>query len=200
MIAGVDAAAVATRLGLDPAGLSPTVQARIEAAIEDTEAKVEAYLQRPLVSDTSTVKDLYPTWGFDLEDYRAWQYVADRFDDVFTVDSYAPAASGQVGYYDVTFTVGLDVAADPSLGAIRAFIAQDAAAALREDPTFTAVTRAVTSVSADGQSVTYEKATTPEAIGARLALTSIKRWRRVSIYARPAGVFTPWPYYTGYGN
>ena len=196
----VEVEAVAARLGLDATALTPAQLDQIEAAIEDSEARVEMYLARPLIARTEVVTGLYPSYGYDLSDYRAWPQVAERFDDRYDVVAVAPAADGDDGRFDVTFSVGIDVAGDPEFEPILRFIRQDATAGLRADPTLPGVARLVKTVSADGQSVTYDAPTGADAAGAAMTLAVLNRWRRRAAYQRRSVPLTPWPYYSGYGG
>lgn len=192
----ISAESVAARLGL-PVPLDPAVQARITEAIEDAEAKVVGELHRPIVAYEDTVPDLEPSYTdtYGLGDWHVWPQVRDRYDDVYVVKGYVPAASGDPDLYDVTFTVGLDVANDPALAPIRQFIKQDAIGTLRADDTFKAVARQVTSVSAEGQSVSYATgAGAVDAAGGGLTLHSLRRWKRRAVYQRNARPLAPWPY------
>lgn len=193
----VTTAQVAARLGLSQPLPAP-VEARIADAIEESEDKVLTYLGRTSLAATQeTVAGLWPDDGFALTDVRAWPQVVGYFDDRYRVVS-SVVADADAGTFDVTFSVGLDVANDPELRPIKTFIKADAAAGLGTDARFAAlagIKRIVSSVSGDGQSVSYEKAATgAEAAGSGASLTSLKRWRRLSISQGHARVLVPWPY------
>jgi hypothetical protein len=186
------AAQLAPRLGLG-IPLPPQVQLRIQDAILDAQGKVMGYLNRPLFPTEHTITGLAPFEAWPLEDHRAWPY-GERFGDRYRVAGYTPNVEDPTRF-DVTFRVGLDVANDPDLYPILAFIRQDAVANLIGDPLFSAVSRPVTSVSADGQSVSYAQgSSTADSAGGGMTLGSLKKWRRMSIY-QPVGVrTTSWPY------
>lgn len=172
----VPAAAVATKLGLDPQRLPPPVKARIEDAIMDAQTKVETHLGRPLVATETTITSLYPDVTYPLNDHRAWPQAKTFLDDRYRVADAVPVLA-EPGTYNVTFKVGLDVANDPDLNIIRRFLLIDAAENLTADPLFTAVKRVPSSVSAGGQSVSY---TTPKGAdpGGAITLKSLNRWKR----------------------
>lgn len=182
------------RLGL-PEPLDSATSARIEDSIASAEARVLSFLNRESLEAVEvtlqglTADPLWPT-----TDKRAWPQAKAHFADRFRVLSHE-ANADNADLFDVTFLVGLDVAGDPELAPIRAFIKEDVVAVLIADPLFAAVSRPVSSVSADGQSVTY---TSPPgdagAAGAGLSLASLRRWRRLSIGQPPATRLAPWPY------
>lgn len=191
MTALVKPEVVGVRLNL-PQPIPGKLRPRIVLAIEDAQNKVQAYLNRPLVATDRTLTGLTPDERYSLDDKRAWFQV--DFQDRYRVGSWVANANDPT-LFDVTFRVGLDVASDPELAPILSFIGKDAAADLRADPAFTAAARAVSSVSAGGQSVSYENAPTGgEAVGAPPPLSSLKSWKRHAIYQAPAPRTPPWPY------
>lgn len=195
----VTADRIATRLGL-PLPLTAAQEARINLAIEDSQAKVLTYLNRASLEATfETVESLSPDTYYPLDDRRAWWTVANRWDDRYAVSSYTPHVNADgttdPDLFDVTFTVGLGVAGDPELYPIRQFIEQDATLGLRLDPSFGDVDRAVTSASAEGQSLSFEKGSAnPDTVGGAVTLRNLSRWKRRVIYQRPSYPLNPWPY------
>lgn len=192
----VPAEDVATELGL-PLPLDATVTARINMAVMDSQGKVEGYLNRSLEAWEDTITGLFAASGYPLTDIRAWPQAKGYYDDKYTVKSYVANAK-EPSLYDVTFTVGLDVANDSQYTPILTFIRQDAKNTLHNDSLFTAVERKVQSVSADGQSVTYEHHRTfqkPTASGVAQDVTSLRKWKRLAI-SQGGGKrrFAPWPY------
>lgn len=185
---------IAAELGLVYADLSTTDKALVARKAARAESRVSDYLNRPLTPVVSTVEDLLPLGDENHRDYRTWPQVAGKWDDRYDVVTVEAAASGEEGLYDVTFAIGLDVATDAALASIREFIISDAAERLAQDPRFTAVERAVVSVSAGGQSVTYAR---PEgnAAGAPVDIATLRRWKRMPAARVNTTVpFQPWPY------
>lgn len=187
---------LASRIGM-VVPLPVPVELRLRDAIEDAEAKVQLYLNRTsLEAVEHTVVGLVPDERWVMDDPRAWPQAKSRFQDRFRVVSWVVNADDPT-LFDVTFAVGLDVANDPELRPILSFIKQDAVASAAADPTFAGVARTVQSVSADGQSVTYATGGGGGAegvAGGSLSLSSLKRWRRLSIYQAPGVRRSPWPY------
>lgn len=188
----VDPDEVARRLGLE-VPLDAATLARVEDAISDAQADVQGFLGRPLVAETVTLTGLWADAMWPLTDKRAWPQAREYLDDRYRVVSSVVNAV-DADRFDVTFLVGLDVAGDPDLEPIRRFIRAAAVEGLRRDATFTAAGRAVTSVSAGGQSVSYEGAAGEGAAGGVPTLASLKRWKRRAIRQPAARPFDPWPY------
>ena len=182
--------------------LTPEMQSYIEEHIEDAEGDVQGYLRRPLTARTETLEGLLPRPGGDLDDWKTWPQAVAQFDDHVTVDSYVVNAEDAEAF-DVTFKVGLDVANDPELRPIKRWVIAAACEALRNAPEFAEaeVARRVRTVSADGQSVTYD---TPSQSGgsdgggrlpgAPPPIDTLSQWRRTSVYTRPRPPTRAWPY------
>lgn len=191
----VSADDVGVLLGLDyplPGDLRP----RIEMEIRKSQGKVQGFLNRPLVAYKDTITNLIPDRSWPLTDKRAWAQVANYYNDKYAVDSYVANAQNGDGY-DVTFTVGLDVANDPDCEPIIQWILQDSKDGLARDSLFRAISRRVESVSSDGQSVTYEHHRgypSPTASGSAPDLKSLKKFKRYSISQKRMERLTPWPY------
>ena len=195
----VSADAVATRLRI-PLPLSEPVRADIEDAITDAQADVQGYLGRSLEATLHTDRGLEPDTAWPLGDKRAWPQAAGHFNDRYRVVSWVANAQDP-GLFDVTFAVGLDVGNDPDLAPIVRFITRSAMQALRASATFAEAARGVTSVSAGGQSLSYDHASTADgAAGSLPNIKTLSRWRRHNI-GQSGGPLAPrWPYARGYGR
>lgn len=193
----VPVAKVAPWLGLDPAALTPIQTELISDAIFDAQSKVIEFLCRPLEPRSETLTALYRDDEYAPTDARAWPEAKALLDDRHKVVASTPNAE-RPDLYDVTFDVGLDVANDAELDSIRRFIRQDAVAALQGSVALAGegFTREVTSVSAEGQSVSYaKKATSPDQAGGTLTVGSLRRWKRYAVGRAPAPHDQrPWPY------
>jgi hypothetical protein len=187
---------VARQLGL-PLPVTDEQRWLIEQALLDAEGAVVAYLGRPIVAVEQTLEDLYPVPGMPLDDPRAWPQAQELLDDRLKV---LETTDNGDGTYTVRFLVGLDVAGDPSLRRIWTYLRDAAVESLRNNPDLGFGTRRVSSVSAEGQSVSYANATPggAEAPGAPPTLDSLKRWKRRAIHMRRTPTPTPWPYAPGY--
>jgi hypothetical protein len=188
---------VCDELGIELSDLSGPQQAMVDSKIASATAKVADYLNRPgLAPAIEEVADLVPVQGRSVYDYRAFPQVERRFDDRYVVGSVQAALSGAEGAYDVTFKVGIDVPNTEAVefDGIRRFIVLDAAHALRMDTLFKAVERSIVSVSAGGQSVTYERPGQSGAAGGLPTMDTLRRWRRYSVYSRTSHPIVPFPY------
>lgn len=175
--------------------LSDEQRETLEVAIEDAQADVEGYLNRPLAEPRHEVAQRrYPVFGAqDLRDYRSWPGLIDLYDDRVKVESWTDNGDGS---YDVKVLVGLDGAAERPI--VR-YVVAHAAESVRTDPSSGMGKRRVTSVSAEGQSVSYEKGAAAEgSAGALPTLKSLARYRRLSAFSRPSGATPPWPYRGGF--
>lgn len=186
---------VAPWVGLDPLLLTNPQTAVITDAILDAQAKVEAFLLRPITNPVQVTRTgLYPDPAADLGDYAAWPDA--RVDDsVVRVVSYTPTV-GLDGAYDVVFAAGIDATTDPEFTPIRTFVRQDAVATLMDSPVIPLSNRKIKSVSAEGQSVTYESAPqSPDAAGGALTVSALRKWKRYAVGQATARVDPrPWPY------
>jgi hypothetical protein len=185
---------VARRLGLTRPVSADTAWL-IEQAILDAQADVSAYLGRPIIPTEFTESGLWPnadgTWLVcNLPLIAVISVVAD-------VD---PVSFAAVGTYTVTYTAGLDVAADPALAPIRRYLM---AAVLNSADVIRlwraaapAAGRVAKSLTAEGQSISYENVTPAggdpakpgaDTPGALPSLKSIDRWRVANrrLYQRP---------------
>ncbi len=176
---------VARKLGVRTA-LTADQRETIEDAILDATQTVEGYLQRPLTPRAQTVTGLYPRPGYALEDWRAWSV---EIDDDYAV---ATAVAKDDGTYDVTFTVGLDAAQHPDI--VR-YVRVHAVETVRLDDESGMGKRRVSSMSAEGQSMSWESGRAPSGdAGALPALESLKRHRRLpGAYQAKRPAPAPWP-------
>ncbi|MFJ1552712.1 hypothetical protein [Streptomyces mirabilis] len=179
--------AVADDLGV-PLPLTPAQRDALMTAIRKAQSDVEGYLGRPLVPRVVTRTALTPYWrsSEDLSDPEAWPF---EVDDVWQVSAYSDRGDGT---YDVDFRVGLDgVAEDP----VVRYVTAHAAESERNRPGGVgAQGRRVSSVSAEGQSISYESAPTTGQAGALPTIDTLSRlkrrlWQPLNTPPRP-----PWPY------
>jgi hypothetical protein len=149
--------ALAARIRM-PLPLDEDTREVIEDSIRDAQADVEAYLGQPVVPTEFVQQHCWPYPG-------GWMLTVH--DDAFFIGVVSVAAEYDTdgvtatGYFTVTYTAGLDAKNDPSLRPIRRFIM--AAAANSEDVTLlwrtaTGSKGAIKSVSAEGQSVSFDPA------------------------------------------
>lgn len=185
---------VAVRLGVT-LPVTATQREMIGDRIREAQADVEGYLNRPLVAVARTLAGVWPQPPYDLTDYRAWPVA--QFDDFVEV---LGAALNDDSTYDVSVLVGLDGRRDPSV--VR-YVTAHAVETLRNDPSSGMGTHAVSSVSADGQSVSYADVSTATMTsnagqpGSVPNIKTLSRLRRMAVYRRPTGHREPWPY--GFG-
>ena len=182
---------IATRLGIeDP---SPGQLERIEDAIRDAQADVQGYLNRDLFAVEAVQAELWPALGIDPMHWKAWPDAAALYDDNLTVVS---AVANPNGTYNVTFKVGLDGPNDPRV--VR-FVTASAVQAILNDANAGMGKRQVTSVSAEGQSISYSDGSVAEgAAGALPSLKSLDRLRRRAVFRAPRRAVSVWPL-TGVG-
>lgn len=192
----VSPADVAVRLGQDPAALTQAQTDYLTAKIEDAESDVLAYLNRDsLVAVETIAKQQYPVFGApDLSDWRAWPRLLDLFDDRVAVKSWVDNGDGT---YDVTVLVGLDGANEAP---VRRFVLAHAVESTRNDPSNMGLAkRQVTSVSAEGQSISYDKGSSTEgAAGSGPNIKTLARYKRLSAFSRQGPASPPWPYRGGF--
>lgn len=166
----------------------------IANAIEDATADVEAFLNRPLTVTSRTLAGIYPVFGADPDDWRAWPQF-NIYDDRVTVVSWTANVDGT---FDVTANIGLDGATEPSI--VRA-ITESARIALLIDPNSGIGRRRIASVSAEGQSISYERIGSTrggDPMGAAPTFDRLARFRRHAAYQSTRVDSTPWPYGIGY--
>jgi hypothetical protein len=133
-----------------------------------------------------------PAFGTDPGDWRAWRDLEGTPDDEYQVDAYSPNPDGT---YNVTLRVGLDGAAEEP---IARFVAAHAAETLRLSDRYGK--RRVTSVSAEGQSVSYEASPSAsqnrssQKAGELPDITTLSRYKEVPVFVRQKFRRGPWPY------
>lgn len=163
--------AVAKELGV-PLPLTAEQRDDLLTAIRKAQSDVVGYLGQPVIPQLVTRTALTPHWGRDdrLEDAASWPFEGD---DLVQVSAYRDRGNGT---YDVDFRVGFDGAAVDSV--IR-YVTTHAAESERLRPGGVGSQgRRVSSVSAEGQSISYESAPTTGQAGALPELSSLSRWKR----------------------
>ncbi|GAA5071001.1 hypothetical protein [Streptomyces similanensis] len=180
--------AVAKELGV-PLPLTVEQRDDLLTAIRKAQADVVGYLGRPVVPQllARTALTPYVRRGDSLEDVEAWPL--EDVDDLVCVAAYRDRGDGT---YDVDFLVGLDGAVnDP----IVRYVTTHAAESERQRPGGVGSQgRRVTSVSAEGQSISYEAAPTPGQAGALPTLDSLSRHKRRLFQPLNGPARPPWPY------
>lgn len=159
-------------------------------AIRKAQADVTGYLGRPIVPAPRVLPRERPVFGYDLDDSRAW--LIDQGDDVVTVVSHIDNLDGT---YGVQILTGLDGASEEP---IRRYVIAHAAETVRNDPALSQDgTRRVTSVSAEGQSISYDSAPLPGQAGSAPSIDSLSGYRRRLFRPIAAAPGAPWPYSGG---
>lgn len=190
---------VARRLGLQQP-LCESDRWIIEQSLVDAQSDLEAYLGQSVTPETYTETGQREHWnGWHLEHHP-----------ILSVTSITPELDGeghQTGRYTVVYVAGLDALSDPEMEPIRRFIRTSAmfspgvqALYRRLDP---AGARKVTTLSVEGQSVTYTdtyavdaQATQLGLPGALPSLVSCDRWRLAGrrVHVARTNLGEPWPY------
>ncbi|MEU3499246.1 hypothetical protein ABZ726_00210 [Streptomyces hundungensis] len=179
------AESVADELGVT-LPLNAAQRERYWRAISKAQADVLAYIGRPLIPTFARLTKVLPKYGHALDDPRAWP-VQD--DDVLTVASYTAHVDGT---YDVEFLVGIDGTDEEPI--VR-YVVTHAAESLRNAPTAEADGgRRISSLSAEGQSISYDAAPIPGQAGAPPTLDSLSSYRRRVFRPARTVAATPWPY------
>jgi hypothetical protein len=166
----VDPEAVARAIGLSYGSLNSDQQETIADSIRDAQADVEAFLGRPIIPIQFTDTDVAPSGD-------RWELAEQPVQDILTITPIL-IDNQPTGMYDVTYMAGLDARTDGNLGPIRRYVSAHAAAS----PMVTRLSsggRQITSVSVDGQSITYSDsgAAGSGAPGSLPNITSLNRWR-----------------------
>ena len=184
----VSADDVASKLGLT--AITSTQRERIEEEIVARQTDAANYINRDIFGVLDTATGMLPRYGFPMSDWRAWPALLDRYDDRVTVLAYRVGADG--GSYDVDVLVGLDGRNEPAL---TRFVMQSAVEGLRNDGSSGLGKRLVTSVSAEGQSVTYDKLTAKSTdSGGQPDLDSLASLKRMSVFRTRASSNAEFPY------
>lgn len=184
--------AVADSLGV-PLPITADQRSALETAIRNAQADVVAYLNRPVVPRALTLRAATPFYTGNLDDAESWP-LPDQ-DDLVEVIAYRPHGDGT---YDVDFLVGLNGATEETI--VR-YVTAHAAESERQRPGGVGSSgRRVSSVSAEGQSISYETAPTAGQAGALPALESLNRLRRRLYQPLNRPSRPPWPYSTYHGR
>ncbi|MGC5042500.1 hypothetical protein ACLQ16_04185 [Streptomyces albidoflavus] len=177
--------AVADALGV-PLPLSSAQRSAYEEEIRNAQADVAAYLNRPLVPTATTLRGVTPRWADALDDIEAWPV---HLDDIAEVVSYRTNPNGT---YDVDLLVGLNAAQEETV--VR-YVVAHAAESVRQRPDQSSGSgRRVSSVSAEGQSISYDSAPITGQAGALPTIDSLKRLRRLVFQPLSRPPRAPWPY------
>lgn len=177
---------VAVRLRV-PLPVTPVQRQVLLDAVGAAQGDVEAYLGRALVSRVEVIESAYPAMGGLLGDAGTWPVA--RYDDTVTVVGFEPWPDGA---YTVTVRVGLD---GRGTRAVHQFVVAHAGEAVRREATGMGQ-RTVTSLSAEGQSVSYDKGSVAEgAAGSLPNMKTLARYRRLSVFQRARASEPLWPNY-----
>ncbi|MFG2141835.1 hypothetical protein [Streptomyces sp. NPDC048650] len=179
--------AVADALGV-PLPLSSAQRGAYEEEIRNAQADVAAYLNRPLVPTATTLRAVTPYWTDALDDIDAWPALLDDIAEVITY------RANPDGTYDVDLLVGLNGAQEETV--VR-YVVAHAAESVRQRPDQRGPGRRVSSVSAEGQSISYESAPTTGQAGALPTINSLNRLRRLVFQPLSRPPRAPWPYSSG---
>lgn len=187
-------AEVGRRLGLTV--LTVVQEQAIVDEIADAVADLEAYLSRPLIPTAVFEVGQYPTLGWPLEDARAWKHLATKHDDRISVVG-VPTANID-GTFDVNLLVGLDGASEEPI--VR-YLRAHAVELIRQNPDIPVGRRRVSSVSGDGQSVSYSDGGNIKAgeVGAQPRREDLSRYKRLAVFRRKTHPAPVWPYSYGSG-
>ncbi|GGW95201.1 hypothetical protein [Streptomyces noursei] len=177
--------AVADALGV-PLPLTSAQRSTYEEEIRNAQADVAAYLNRPLVPTATTLRGVTPHWTDALDDIEAWPI---QLDDIAEVITYRANTDGT---YDVDLLVGLNGTQEEAV--VRYVVAHAAESARQRPDQSTGSGRRVTSVSAEGQSISYDSAPTTGQAGALPTINSLNRLRRLVFQPLSRPPRAPWPY------
>lgn len=187
---------VAIRLGV-ALPLTDAQRARIEQEIEGVQTDAANYINRPVFAVFDTVTDQSAVYGYAVTDYRAFPQLLDLYNDRVTI---LAATDNGAGGYTVSVMVGIDGRNEPAL---TRYVLAAAAEAIRNDPSAGMGKRQVTSVSAEGQSISYKQDSSSSASGADApagslpTLSSLSSLKRLSVHQSPRQPGPPFPYGSG---
>ncbi|MFJ8301369.1 hypothetical protein ACIQ9R_36460 [Streptomyces sp. NPDC094447] len=169
-----------------PLPLTAVQRERYWQKIREAQADVLAYIGRPLTPTPRQLLSATPMFGYALDDPQAWPI--QQYDDVVSVVSHISNADGT---YEVQLLVGLDGSTEEPI--VR-YVVAHAAESLRNDPSDTDGTRRVSSVSAEGQSISYDTAPTPGQPGSLPTIDSLSGYKRLVYRPLTTAPTVPWPY------
>lgn len=170
-----------------PLPITAAQRERYWQKIREAQADVLAYIGRPLIPTPQQLLSAMPMFGYSLDDPQAWPI--QRYDDVVSVVSYVNNLDGT---YDVQLLVGVDGSSEQPI--VR-YVVAHAAEALRNDPASdTDGSRRVSSVSAEGQSISYDTAPAPGQPGALPTIDSLSGYKRRIYRPLTTAPTAPWPY------
>lgn len=189
--------AVLVELNQDPSTVTALQRAKVEQRIQGAQSKVLAHLGRDrFEAQTIVTPGLWFDTRYQPTDPDAWPD-APMFNDTARYIAHMPNADDP-DLYDVTWHVGLDLGTDSTLQPIKDWILFDAAESLVGDPLFPTAPARVTSISAGGQSISYDKRPGAPGVaaanGAPITLEDLNRWRRINIGGPSTPTPAPWPY------
>ncbi|MGL5816655.1 MAG: hypothetical protein ACRCYR_03760 [Phycicoccus sp.] len=160
---------------------SAAQEARIEEELLAAHADIEDYLNRPLIPVVVTRAGMWKDPRYDEMDWRAWPWAVDDYDDDVVV---LDATVSSDGSWTVELRIGFD---GPGTPGVARYVKSHVREALTADPEFTAVGRKVRSVSAEGQSISYDTGSGAHgAAGSTGSLESLRRHRRYSAHRAPS--------------
>jgi len=167
----------------DQLGIANPTQAqedRIYEEILNAQADVEDFLNRPLFGFEVVRAGVWKDYRYPPESWRAWPWASEEYDDDIAVRAYTANPDGT---YDVTLFVGLD---GPNTNGVVRYVKSHVRQVLTNDPGFDAIARKITSVSAEGQSISYDKGSGAKgAAGSAATLDSLDRHRRRAAHRAP---------------
>ncbi|MFF9901232.1 hypothetical protein [Streptomyces longispororuber] len=169
-----------------PLPLTAPQRAAFQQALRDAQADVVGYLKRPVVPRAVTLHAVTPRWTDALEEADCWP--TEHLDDFVEVISYRQLADGR---YDVDLLVGLN---GPQEEIVVRYVVAHAAESVRQRSGEHGGGRRVSSVSAEGQSISYDAPPAAGQAGAPPAIDSLKGLRRQLYQPAGPGPRAPWPY------
>lgn len=187
LIVAVDV--VARRFNKEASALSELERELIEDYIVDGADAVEAEIGRSPFARSVTLARRHPvSLRYPLDDARAWD-LYDVLGDTYRVVTATPDEQGS---YTLDVLVGLD---GPNERPIVRFVTAHAEASVRKNPSLKHLyTRKVTSVSAEGQSLSYGDDTPgKQEAGAGPDLSTLRRYKRVAVHKVAGRMDPPWP-------
>ncbi|MFD3514907.1 hypothetical protein [Streptomyces sp. NPDC058657] len=166
--------------------LTSAQRSTYEEAIRDAQADVAAYLNRSLVPTARTLRGVTPRTNDALDDIDAWPL---HIDDFASVVSYRAQPGGT---YDVDLLIGLNGAQEEAV--VRYVVAHAAESVRQRNDQGAGPGRRISSVSAEGQSVSYDAAPVTGQAGALPTINSLNRLRRLVFEPLSRPPRAPWPY------